>query len=111
MPQTVTFTVEDNAELSHFLKNGREISGTHSITSGSVFLCDTSGGGFTITLPIAANNKNRVITIKKISADGNTLTIDGFSAETIDGATTQAITTQYDSLTVWCDGDEWFIIQ
>ena len=48
--------------------------------------------------------------IKKIDASGNAVTIDGNGAETIDGAATQTLGAQYDSMTVFCDGTGWHII-
>lgn len=67
-------------------------------------LADTSGGGFTLTLP-ASPVSGEIHIIKKISTDGNTLTI-GRNSKNIDGAAadlTTALTTlptfrlQYDS--------------
>jgi hypothetical protein len=75
----------------------------------SVMLVDTSGGNLTITLPAAANSTGVKYTIKKITAT-NTMTIDAHNAETIDGSTTLATSTQWVSYTIVCDGSEWFII-
>jgi len=52
----------------------------------------------------------RSIVVKKTSADGNTLTVATTSSQTIDGLTTQAWTTQYDSLHVVSDGANWQVI-
>ncbi len=72
---------------------------------------DTSAGGFTITLPAVATATGKVLTFIRIGAGANALTIDGNAAETIDGAATNAtMDAQYDSLTIVCDGTEWFII-
>jgi len=76
----------------------------------STILCNTAGGGFTITLPAASINTRRVYTIKKISSDGNTVTIDGNGAETIDGVTTKTLTTQWQFITIKCNGTGWFVI-
>jgi len=38
------------------------------------------------------------------------MTIDAHNAETIDGSTTLATSTQWVSYTIVCDGSEWFII-
>ena len=63
----------------------------------------------TITLPAAATHKGHTVTVKKQSAS-NTTVVDGNSSETIDGATTKTITSQYGFLTITCDGSGWQIV-
>jgi len=68
-------------------------------------------GAFSITLPLAATATGKIYTFIRTGAGINALTIDGSGAETIDGAATNAtMDAQYDSLTILCDGTEWFII-
>ena len=69
---------------------------------------DTAGSTVTITLP-AASRTGRVYYIKKLGTTANVI-IDGNSSETIDGATTSTLTTQYESITVISDGSNWHII-
>ena len=76
---------------------------------GTILVDDTSSNR-TITLPTAADNEDRILMIKNTSSDGGTVTIDGEGAETIDGEVTQAINTQYDSLTVQSNGSTWNIL-
>jgi hypothetical protein len=90
-----------------------------SVTSTSVTLTDsdwmvmvdddTAGGTVTVTLPAVADSKGNIYHIKKLGTTASVI-IDGNGSETIDGATTQTITTQYVSIQVYCDGSEWFII-
>lgn len=109
MPQTVTFTITDNTQQSHFHNDVKlSITTAHIITGGSFFLCDATGGSFAITLPDAAVWKHRMIAIKKTTA-ANTVTVDTTSSQTIDGAATKAFTAQYDGLTVVSDGVNWHI--
>ena len=71
---------------------------TSNTTLGSAnatVLCDTSGGGFTVTLPAASGSNGWIYNIKKISSDGNTLTIARTGSDVIDGQTSLSITTQY----------------
>ena len=88
----------------------RLVSGaaTADIDAG-VYLCDASGGAFTLTLPSVAAYKFRSLTIKKVDNTGNAVTVDGSGAETIDGASTYALPSQYNSVTVYSDGSEWHI--
>lgn len=72
---------------------------------------DTSGGAFSITLPAVATATGKIFTFIRTGAGVNALTIDGNGAETIDGNATDArMDAQYDSVTIYCNGTEWFII-
>lgn len=73
-------------------------------------LVDASGGSKVITLPTAASARYRVYTIKKDDSSGNTVTIDGDGSETIDGATTQVLSTQHASLMIQSTGSKWIIL-
>lgn len=64
----------------------------------------------TETLPPAASAKWRKYTIKKTDATANTVTIDADGAETIDGAASIALGSQYESVTVQSDGTQWWIV-
>lgn len=75
-----------------------------------VVLCSASGGAFTVTLPAVASFQHKVYTIMKTDSGGNAVTVDGNASETINGATTQALAAQYDSITIVCNGTAWFII-
>lgn len=75
-----------------------------------VILADAGAGAVTVTLIAAAGNEGRVVTIKKVDASANAVTIDGSGTETIDGAATQVLSAQYEDITVVCDGTAWFII-
>tara|TARA_R110001583_G_scaffold123825_1_gene275230 strand:- start:195 stop:695 length:501 start_codon:yes stop_codon:yes gene_type:complete len=70
---------------------------------------DTAAGVVTLTLPAVATSAGLTYSVKKVGSTANVV-IDGAGAETIDGATTLTLSTQYDSTTLYCDGTEWFII-
>lgn len=73
-------------------------------------LVDASSGAVVINLPAASLNANRILNVKKIDASANTVTIDPNSSETIDGATTKVISTQWTNVRFQCNGTAWFII-
>jgi hypothetical protein len=76
-----------------------------------VILCDASGGSFTITLPAAASSNKKTLLIKRTDQTlANAVTIDGNASETIDGATTRALATKYESLVIVCDGSNWHVL-
>lgn len=78
---------------------------------GKTILCDASGGSFTITLPAAASAGDRFpLKIKKIDSSSNTVTIDGNSSETIDGALSVILNSKNQSIEIDCDNTNWQII-
>jgi hypothetical protein len=88
---------------------------TANYTAGAndyTILCNNAASSpITITLPTAAGISGRVYIIKKIAANSsNAVTLDGYGSETIDGATTVAIATQYSSYTIQSNGTSWFVI-
>lgn len=84
-------------------------SANYNASINDVVLCDTSGGGFTVTLPDATASLGGVVTVKKMSSDSNTLTISRLGADTVEGATTAAFTVQYTSLSLIAFGTNWDI--
>jgi len=69
----------------------------------------TSTTNRTMTLPLAANNTDRRITIKKLDNASGQVIIDGNGSETIDGQLTVKMTDQYEAITVLCTGTAWVI--
>jgi len=76
----------------------------------SIIYVDATSAAVTITLPKVAKNESLTYYIKKIDSSVNAVTIDGNGSETIDGATTQSLPNQYDSIIVNCTGSQWFKI-
>jgi len=66
----------------------------------------------TITLPTAAVSAGKSYIIKDESGGAltNNITIDTETSETIDGVNTYVISSNYGSVTVICDGTNWFIV-
>jgi len=71
----------------------------------------TTGPVASLTLPSAQTLRGRKITIKDAggAAAANNITIDTEGAETIDGAATAVINNDYNSLSLYSDGTNWFI--
>ena len=81
---------------------------TYTAVPGDVIPCDATGGAFTVNLP-AASGVVQSISIKKTDASINAVTIDGNASETIDGATTRLLSTQYEAVTLWSNGTNWMV--
>jgi len=71
-------------------------------------LADASAAALTITLP--SPTANAEVIVKKIDATANTVTISPAATETIDGATSLVLDTQYEAYHLISDGTNWFII-
>ncbi len=69
---------------------------------------DTAAATVTVTLPTAVT-ANTIYHIKKLGTTANVI-VEGNGAETIDGALTATLTTQYESIMLVSDGVEWHVI-
>lgn len=90
---TVSVAVDTTVEIGH-----------------STIRVDATGAARTLTLLPAANCKGKIFTIKKIDSSGNTVTIDANASETIDGATTRVLSTQYASVKIQSNGTGWDVL-
>lgn len=86
-------------------------TGNSTLTGNEgVVICDCSFGPITITLPAANGFTGRTFVVKKKDSSSNVVTVNTQLNQTIDGALTRLIYSQYESMTFVCDGSEWFII-
>jgi len=112
-PSTLIFTDDDGTDvtLGASVNITTYTSGIHSVdVSDYMIVADATSGAITLNLPAVSSNTGKVYNIKKIDSSLNTVTIDGNSSETIDDSTTIVLNSQYDSVTIVCDGTEWWII-
>jgi len=86
------------------------VTGDTTAASQSTLLCDATGGAIVVTLPLASGVSGKILTVKKIDASGNTVTLTPGGGELIDGAATKVISTQYDFYQIQTDGNNWYII-
>lgn len=69
-------------------RNTRRVTAATSLTEADdILLVDTTSGGVTVTLPLAAQTPKVRFTVKKVSSDGNTVTIARSGSDTIDYGT------------------------
>lgn len=88
----------------------RTVTGSATLTSAETSSLILAGGSlpYTINLPAASTMRGRRLSFKTLVS--GTLTIDASGAETIDGALTATITTQYGVLRLYCDGTSWHVV-
>lgn len=74
-------------------------------------LCDTGGGAFTVNLPTASGRTGRVFFLKR-NGNGttNAVTVDPYSTETIDGASTKSLANAWSHIAIVSDGTNWLIL-
>jgi hypothetical protein len=79
----------------------------YSALPRQIILADTSGGAITIDLPPAATVSKWPVGVKVIDAT-NSVTIDGYASQNIDGATTMVLSTLWDNVMLFTNGVDWF---
>ena len=111
--------VVDAADILE-LSNATSVLDTASpytvLTTDTALLCDTTTtpAALTLNIPAAATFANQTLLIKDVAGglSANALTIDPNGVETLDGsAASLVVGTDYASITLYCDGTEWFSIE
>ena len=104
MPIVLTSLIESIATTSLVLRRVVFL-GAGTITVGAYIRCDASAGAFALTLPLSNNLDGRALVIKKIDSTANAVTVTRQGSDLIDGATTQVLSSQYDSISIVSDDD------
>lgn len=86
------------------------VSTNTSAVSGTTYLVDSSGGAVAITLPAPAANAYVIVKDGAGAADSNAITVNPNAAETIDGAASFVLSSEYGAKTFVSDGTDWFIV-
>ena len=101
-------TWDGTAWINDIFTPHRAETGTYTVADGDCCIECTSGT-FTVNLQaLSTVPVGRVIIVKNMGA--GTITVDGNASETIDGATTQAMASQYDVLRIMRGASEWILI-
>jgi len=88
-------------------------SSSYTLTAADqVVLANSTSAILTITLPTAIGINGRRYTVKdwKGTSATNNITVATTSSQTIDGSTTQVLSTNYQAIEVASDGANWSII-
>lgn len=86
----------------------RTVVATTTATISDYTILVNNSGAATINLPASATATGTVLNIKKLSAVSNDVTITPASG-TIDGAATKVLTLTNSSVTIQCNGTNWYI--
>ncbi len=105
-PSLTSRPVSTSSGIKEGPSNFRSVTATDTLdVNDDTLLCN---GTFTVTLPAANSDVRNRYVIKNVGS--GTITVDGASAETIDGSATRTLTKQYSSLTIASDGTAWHIL-
>lgn len=86
-------------------------TGNYTVTTADhLVYANTAGGNITLTLPAVAGVAQNVVYSAVKTSASNTLTLDGNSAETIDGAATLAVTANNARVDLVYNGSQWVTI-
>ena len=88
----------------------RQVANYTVSLNDSIVLVDATAGNINIFLQPALNWEQKRITVKKIDASANTVTINANGAELIDGSSTKVISTQYVSVEMTAQGGAVWIL-
>ena len=85
---------------------------SYSAKLNEMVRCDTTGGGFTVSLPSAsAIDAGEMIGVKITHiCIGNVVTVLPVTGQTIDGNDSYGVTGSYASLTFESDGGNWMVV-
>lgn len=97
-----SFTWSDSINLPYVAKTSTYTATTNDYT------IDCTSGTFTVNLPAVSGLTGRIYVIK--NSGTGVITADGNASETIDGATTYTLNTQYQSITLQCTGAAWIVV-
>lgn len=82
--------------------------GPYNASNTEFVEANANGGPFTVNLPNPGVAGDRII-VKKVDATGNAVTIDSNGGPNIDGAATQTLNIQYESLTIVRGTAQWWV--
>lgn len=101
----------ENATIERFPRNALLTSDTLITDLGYLYPVDTGGSAVTITLASAMVSDGAEVIVKDEggAAATNAITVATEGSETIDGATSQSIGSDYGSLVLYSDGTNWFV--
>src|SRR5690348_13334507 len=117
LPKLLGVEVDKNNPIvfntDHLYYPNTVITANYTIQStDKIILANATGGTITVTLPDASATATlqREYIIKKTDSSANAITIATTNSQTIDGASTLSLGTQYMDATIVSDGSNWQVI-
>jgi hypothetical protein len=107
----VAARLDQNFDTLNIAPKPYAVVGTHTLKADDQVLSlqvDATAAAITVYLPVSPTG-NRRRTVIKTDASANAVTVNG-NGSLINGAATQALAAQYDSITVEPTGTGWLIV-
>lgn len=109
--QTVTAANIRTAFNSSQLYAVNTVTAAYTVTLADEYLrCDATGGAFTVTLPAASSCPGQLFIIKRINSGVNAVTVSRAGTDTIEGATTVSLASQWAKYQLLSLGTAWEIV-
>lgn len=84
-------------------------SATHTPSTLRFMVVNATATNIAINLPDPSTNANKEYIVKRADATANTVTINPFGAETIDGNSSVSVNTQWEVVRLISNGTDWFL--
>ncbi len=99
------------AAFSRKITTAKTITAAYTVETEVYWIrVDCTSGAITVTLP-PVGDVGRPIGVIKVDSSGNAVTVDGNGSETINGATTKSLASQYDCIVIRDNGTSWDLEQ
>jgi hypothetical protein len=103
--------ISGNLKTNGFRTNQVEKLAQYTILADDYFVkADATSASFGCVLPTAVGVAGKQYCIKKVDVTANAVIVSGTAAETIDGAATSSLASQWSSITVIADGNNWLVV-
>ena len=103
------YSTNNTASSRGFVEVARYVAVTSTYTaSPDDYTIDCTSGTFNVTLPTASSIRGRIFKVKNSGV--GTITVDTTGGQTIDGASTKVLSTQYQVITVQSTGANWIVL-
>lgn len=89
-------------------RTSRSVTAAVTAATDEVIFANATTAGFSVTLPAASATAS--VVVKKVDASVNTVTVVPPGAQTIDGAASHVLSTQFASAHFQSDGTNWFLV-
>ena len=99
--------ISERVSYNNWSHSFKQITADYDAGDEPYIFADATSGAITVSLPNPVDEM--ILNVKKIDSSANAVTLDAGSVN-IDGATTYAISTQYVSITVYWDTEQWWVV-
>lgn len=82
----------------------------YTVQNNDATILVTAGVAATVNLPAAAQSKGRIVTVKKVDASANAVTLKDVSGANVEGAATKSLAAQFNGARMQSDGTAWWYL-